>query len=75
MLINYRELRKFLNSKVLPDQLGGQFPEIKIVDGNIKPHIALEKRDGKKDKRFLIVGDAWLFVEAICDLKQLKDKL
>ena len=75
MLINYQELRRFLNNKVLPDQWGGQFPPIKIVDGNIKPHIAFEKRDGKKDKRVLIVGDAWLFVEAINDLKQLKEKL
>jgi hypothetical protein len=74
-LITYRALRTFLNAQVLPDQYGGQSPEIKIVDGNIKPHIAFEKRDSKKDKRVLIVGDAWLFVEAICDLKQLKEKL
>ena len=72
MLINYRELRKFLNSKVLPDQWGGQFPPIKIVDGNSPPHIALEKRDGKKDKRVLVVGEAWIVDQAINDIMSLR---
>lgn len=73
-LITYRELRRFLNAEVLPDQWGGQFPKIKIIDGHQPPRIEFEVREGKKDKRLLVVGENWLIDQAISEIREFKEK-
>lgn len=70
MLIGWGTLKKYIHAAALPNQYGGTFPDIRIVDGMDAPRVIHESREGKTDKRIIIVGKSFLVTQMIQDLDE-----
>lgn len=60
-----------VHSVAIPNQYGGTFPEIRIVDGIEGPRLVFEPREGKPDQRIILVGNEYLIAKVISELDAL----
>ncbi len=68
MLVSWTAIKKYIHAAALPNQYGGTFPPIWIIEGMDAPRVIHESREGKPDRRIILVGKSFLVTQMIQDL-------
>lgn len=68
MLISWGTLKRFIHAAALPNQYGGTFPPIRIIEGMDAPRVIHKSREGKSYRRIILVGKSFLVTQMIQDL-------